>query len=134
MSVRQDLHIRQGETWQFSFVYLDEEGAAVDVSSYEGRLEIRAGFHHTTEALLASTGGNVNGTIALAADGTVTLSMSALETTGLLDDLTSLLYFGNADFCAERFVEFIYDLKLIGDGTTVRALQGKVLVEREVTR
>jgi hypothetical protein len=134
MSVRQDLHILQGATWQFSFVYLDGEGAAVDVSNYEGRLAIRADFSSSTEAYLTSTGGEVNGTITLGADGTVTLAMTAQDTTSLLDDLSELLVFGDMAYRAERFVEFIYDLKLIGDGTTVRALQGKVIVEREVTR
>ncbi|MBM2303587.1 hypothetical protein JQX14_17660 [Sulfitobacter pseudonitzschiae] len=134
MAVRQNLRIRQGETFQFAFVHLDVGGTAVDLSGYEGRLTMRADFSASSEAYLTSTGGDVQGTITLAADGTVTLDMTAGQTSALLDDLSELLIFGDRSNRAERFVEFIYDLSLIDGVVVTRALQGKVIVEREVTR
>ncbi|MBM2293755.1 hypothetical protein JQX09_17640 [Sulfitobacter pseudonitzschiae] len=95
---------------------------------------MRADFSASSEAYLTSTGGDVQGTITLAADGTVTLDMTAGQTSALLDDLSELLIFGDRSNRAERFVEFIYDLSLIDGVVVTRALQGKVIVEREVTR
>jgi hypothetical protein len=134
MSLRQNLNIRQGETFQFSFIHRDADGVAIDVSAYEGRLAIRADFSATTEAYLTSTGGDVDGTITLAANGTVTIDMSAVETAKLLDDLSELLVFGDRAYRADRFVEFLYDLKLINGTAATRAIEGKVYVEREITR
>lgn len=133
MAVRQNLRIRQGETWQFAYIHRDAAGSEVDLTNYEGRLTIRADFSGSSEAYLTSTGGDVQGTITLAADGTVTLDMTASQTSALLDDLSELLIFGDRPERTERFVEFIYDLSLIDGVVVTRALQGKVIVERGVT-
>jgi len=136
MTARQDLHIRQGETW--SHVYTKASaGAAVDLTGYTARMAIRSCLGGSMEAYLSTGADADGGSIVLGgALGTVTLAMTATQSAALagsLNDLGALLMQGaSADYA--RTAEYLYDLELIsGAGSVVRELEGRVIVHREVT-
>ena len=133
MTIRQDIELYQGGTWSFAFVYRDAQGDAVDVSGYSARMAIKAGFQSSYEAYLSSGSDADGGTIALAADGTVTISMTASQSAKMAGDLTFFIFFEPAER-VERIVRFMYDIELVSPaGVVDRALEGHFLVQREVT-
>ena len=134
MTTRQDLTIRQGETFSWTYTKLDSAGAAVDLTGYSARMAIKRTFEADEEAYLSTGADAAGGSITLGDEaGTVVLSMTAAETTALAGDLTAYI-FGVPSKSAQRYETFIYDLELVaGDGTVTRELQGRVIVEREVT-
>lgn len=129
MATRQDLHIRQGETW--SFVWTKTSGgSAVDLTGYEARMAIRRCVGGALEAYLSSEGDADGGTITLGgAAGTVTLAMTATES-GALGAAASWPW-------AERHEDretYRYDLELVSAaGAVTRELEGRVILSREVT-
>lgn len=133
MTIRQDLHIRQGESWEHAYTHRNDQGAAVDVSGYSARMSVRRSYEGGLKAYLSSGSDANGGTISLGADGKVTLSMTAKETADLEGALDHIL-FAPPVRRAERFVHLIYDLELVApDDTVDRALEGRVIVQREVT-
>ena len=133
MTIRQNLTIRQGETWSYVYTHL-AAGSPVDLTGYTARMSIRESFEGTNEAYL-STGADANGgTITLGGvAGTVTLAMTAAQSAALAGDLSSIL-FVEPRKRAERDVDFLYDLELVsGAGVVTRALEGCLRVQREVT-
>lgn len=143
MTTRQDLIIRQGETWSFVWTKKDSAGAAVNLTGYTARMSLRTDYG-AGQASYLSTGADADGgTIALGgALGTVTLSMTAAQTAALLDNFEVVLsmietgeYYGlSSRGRINSSVEFIYDLELIsGAGVVTRELEGRVCVYREVS-
>jgi len=133
MTTRQDIELPQGSTWSFAFVHRDPDGAAINVSNYSARMAIKAGFQSSYEAFLSSGSDADGGSITLAADGTVTLSMTAAQSAKMAGDLTFFIFFEPAER-VELVVHFMYDLELVSPaGAVVRALEGRFIVQREVT-
>lgn len=137
MTTRQDLNIRQGETWSFVYTKRDSAGAAVDLTGYTARMAIKAGYSGSAAAYLSTGADAAGGTIVLGgAAGTVTLSMTAAQSAALAHGVDSVL---NAMLgeCLEpegQFVTYRYDLELVsGAGAVTRELEGRVTVQREVT-
>lgn len=128
MTTRQDLPIRQGETWSHT------HSTGIDLTGYAARMAIRAGFEGSRDAYLSTGSDADGGTITLGGEaGTVVLAMTAAQTAALAGDLTYFLFVA-PEKRAERFVTFLYDLELVsGAGTVLRELQGRVILEREVT-
>jgi hypothetical protein len=135
MTIHQNLEIRQGETW--SWVYICKlNGTPVNLTDYSARMSIKQDYHVDSEAYLSTGSDADGGRITLGgALGTVTLAMTAAETTALLDDL-SYYAFVNQDKRApvQPVVEWIYDLELVApSGAVTRELEGKVRIHRNVT-
>jgi hypothetical protein len=128
VTTRQDLLIRQGET--FAHVH----NAGIDLTGYSARMAVKAGFEGSHEAYLSTGPDADGGTITLGGEaGTVTVAMTAAQASRLAGDLTYFLFVAPQQR-AERFITYIYDLKLVSPGGDVhRELQGRVIVEREVT-
>lgn len=113
MTTRQDLIIRQGETWSHTFA------TGLDLTGYVARMAIRATRNGTAEAYLSTEADALGGSIALF-DGAAVLSMTAEETAAI----------GGTD---EETV-LVYDLELVsGAGAVTRALEGRFVVLGEVT-
>jgi hypothetical protein len=135
MTIHQNLEIRQGQTW--TWVYTCKlNGTPVNLTGYSARMSIKQDFHVDSEAYLSTGSDADGGRIALGgALGTVTLSMTAAETTALLDDLSYYAFVSQdkrAPICP--VVEWIYDLELVApNGTVTRELEGKVQIFRNVT-
>ena len=87
MTIRQDLKINQGETWSWVYTHIDSTGSAIDLTGYTARMSVKTNFTGSTEAYL-STGADADGGIISLGGvvGTVTLSMTAAQTTALTDN------------------------------------------------
>lgn len=136
MAARQDLIIRQGETWSFTWTKKDSAGSAVSVAGYSARMSIRGGYGGELQAYLTDGSDADGGTITLGgALGTVVLAMTAAQTAALIDSLSSLsLCLATGTGEAASTVRFLYDLELVSAaGAVTRELEGRVIVQREVT-
>lgn len=129
MTKRQDLTIRQGETWSFVYTYVDSAGSPIDLSGFSGSFKIE---------------GYGAGSIELGgSSGTVTLSLTSAQTTAFGNE--GATGFGAyADFMeAERSgsrkaapepVERAYTVSITsGGGTVTRLLEGLVTMVKDVT-
>lgn len=131
MAIRQDIHIDQGETWSFTYTHASG-GSPVDLTGYTARMAVRDVIGGAIYAYLSTGADADGGTITLGgALGTVTLSMTAAETTSL-DDLPEILQ----PLVPQkgRVRKLIYDVEIVsGAGTVTRILEGQVVLNREVT-
>jgi hypothetical protein len=134
MTARHDLEIRQGQDWSFVYTHLDSGGSAVDLTGYSARASFKVSYEGSTEAYLSSGDDADGGSIALGgANGTVTMSMTAAQTTALLEE-PSLFAWAGKSGKVNPVEKFIYDLELVdGSGVVTRVLEGRVFIQREVT-
>lgn len=133
MSVRQDLHVRQGETWSHEYIW-NVDGSPVDLTGYSARMTVRSRLNAFAVASLTTDANTIGGTISLGgANGTITLSMTAAESTALKPAALTISDLSSKD--EPPFTTFIYDLELVApDDTVTRVLEGRVYLHAEVTR
>jgi hypothetical protein len=135
MTIHQNLKIRQGETWSFTYIY--GGSSPVDLTDYSAYMGIKTAFGSGNQAYL-STGDDANGgTITLGGEtGSITLSMTAAQTLALLENI-NYFYISeieNTDKRITPFVQWIYDLMLVApDGTVTQILEGNVMIYRNVS-
>lgn len=110
-----DLMIEQGATFSQTVTWKDANGVPVNLTGYSARMQFRPSVNAPTIYFSATSS---DGRITLnGATGTITINISAAETTG----------FG--------FVSAVYDMELqSANGVVTRLLEGGVSVSREVTR
>jgi hypothetical protein len=109
-----DITIEQGATWRTTLTVKDSTGAVVDLSGYTARMQIRPSVESTTVLLELAT---ADGITITGPAGQIALVISAAATTGI------------------AWTGAVYDLELTAPGGDVtRLLQGRVAVDREVTR
>jgi hypothetical protein len=113
---RYKLDIQQGATLSLTATWTDSTGAAVNLTGYTARMQVRSAYDATTTILSLTSGagditlGGSAGTIAITASATVTAALTA-PWTG------------------------VYDLELVsGGGVVTRLLEGPATVSPEVTR
>lgn len=130
MTVRQDLTIRQGATWTFTFTKTSG-GSPVDLTGYAARMAIRRTVGATLEAYLSSEADANGGSLALGgAAGTITASMTAAQSAALGSETWSAL----VPQTISPEDTYRYDLELVSPaGVVTRELEGRVLLYREVT-
>jgi hypothetical protein len=132
----QDLEIRQGSTFSFSFVAKDIAGSPIDLTGYSARMSIKRDLRSTETSYLATSSGT-NGTISLGTtNGLVTISMTAAQT-DIMDESDWFYWImsGEPELPLDPYVEFLYDLELVsGAGVVSCPIQGKVNLWRAVTR
>jgi hypothetical protein len=123
--------IEQGTTVDFTIEYKDSNGLPIDLSGYEGRMQIRNNpggnvLYGSLTSTLDACGSGLNFTPKV---GTNILPPSS-GSIGVFISATSSSLF--------NFDKAYYDLELIsGSGTcqrVVRLLQGKIKLSKEVTR
>lgn len=108
-----DLLIYQGATFTKNLLYKDSDGNDVDLSGFTARMQIREDYE--TPVLIELT--TQNGRITLNnPTGNIRLSISAEDTEEL------------------SFARARYDLELVDNGVVKRLVQGRVRLDREVTR
>lgn len=113
LAARYDLTIEQGATFALVMFYQDDAGAAVDLTGYTARMQLRKTDHtgHTELELTTE-----NGRIAIdGARGQISLSIAAADTTALVNS-------------------GVYDLEIVQGATVQRILEGSYTVSPEVTR
>lgn len=110
-----DMVVDQGATLSRVITWKDPAKTPINVTGYTARMQVRPELASTTVTLELTTG---NGRIALGgAAGTVTLTVSAADTTALVPG------------------RYVYDLELVsGSGIVYRLLMGNFVVRGEVTR
>jgi len=117
-----DIIIEQGSTWSMQMLIEDiVAGVATprDLTGYTGAMKIKASASSTTELASAS--------FALSAtpiDGKFTLSLSALQTSGIPTT--------GATFNA--YADYVYDVTLTSGGVTKRIVNGLARVSPGVTK
>ena len=109
-----DITIEQGATFTLSLTWKDSTGAAVNITGYTARMQVRENYEsESTLVSLTSAGGDI---VLGGALGTIAVTIAA--------SVTQLL----------QLEEAVYDLELVNGATVTRLLQGKATVSREVTR
>jgi hypothetical protein len=119
--------IEQGATTKFEVQYNDDDGTPIDLTSYQGRMQIRsdyADFDSTLYATLSSS---------LAVDGTG-LNLRGIDGSKELTSGSIGVIISSAITETFDFDEGVYDLELVTGTNVTRLLQGKVKISREVTR
>lgn len=126
MTVRQDLHVRQGETWSFTHTH------SASLTGYSARMSVRTAFSDGSLAYLTTGPDADGGTIAID-DTAITLSMTDAESTNLMtNELYPLLPQSRGP--VERFETLIYDLEVVSPaGAVTRLLEGHLVFERGAT-
>lgn len=114
MAGRYTINVDQGSTWNLALTYRDSNGAAVNLTGYTARMQVRPALESATITATLTT---ENGGIALGgAAGTIALTLSATATAAI----TAATY--------------VYDLELVTGSTVTRIVEGDFIVRREVTR
>lgn len=107
------IKIEQGATFSLTLTYKDSNDAAINLTGYSARLQMRKNINDssTVVSLTESSGLTLGG-----AAGTIVITISA-TTTASLDP-----------------AEGVYDLEIETGGVVTRLLSGTYEVSREVTR
>ena len=115
--------IEQGTTFERVFKYKDENGAPVDLTGYDVRMQIRSSYDSAVLASLTSGSG----------DFVVSVPPDAAE--GVTDKNQIKLTISANNTAAYTFDQALYDIELeSGTGVVTRLLQGKIKLSREVTK
>lgn len=110
-----NIRVPQGTTYRHEFSYVDEAGAAVDLTNYTARCQFRETLESTTPFFDATT-----------ANGKIEIT----PLTGLI-----VLEVPHEDSSAFTILKGFYDIEIIAPNSDViRVVQGRVTVDREVTR
>lgn len=110
---RYDLTIEQGATFTLSMFYQDDAGAAVDLTGYSARMQLRSAVASTDVALSLTT---ENGRIAIdGARGLIALTILAADTATISG-------------------AGVYDLEVVLGATVHRIMEGSYTINPEVTR
>ena len=123
MADDQDFNAEQGATWRVQLYWEDESEVAVDLTGYTARMQIRRRVTDTNELLELTT---ENGGIVLGA------------TPGGSSPYNILLEVDAADMAdlpaTPQDHRWYYDLELVNGTDVTRLLQGRFIVDPEVTR
>lgn len=113
-----NITIEQGATFTMPITYKDEYGAAVNLSGYTARMQIRTSAQGQVMATPTVT-------ITDAAAGEITVSMTVSETSALL--VTGASH--------SNLTQCVYDLELVASaGEVIRLLNGICWISPEVTK
>ena len=114
MASKYNIKLDQGSDYALSITYKDPTGNVVDLSGYTARMHVRQTYSTPSTIITLTT---ENGRIELGgANGTINLSIDAANTANLP--------ISNA----------VYDLELVGGSSVNRLIEGKFVVNPEVTR
>ena len=129
MTARQDLKVNQGADFAHVHTALDSAGAARDLTGFTARLVAKSFLGGQAVAFLSTEPDTIDGTITLGgAAGTISLAMTAEQTSALYDNLWPRPY------SADHFIYYIYDLELVsGAGAVERILEGRMPLHRGVS-
>ena len=119
--------IEQGTTIKLEFAYKDSNGNAIDLTGYNGRMQIRPDFadNTTTSYIYLSS--------SLATDGT---GLNFSGSTGLNPPTSGTigLFISAVSSSALDFDSALYDIEIESGSIVTRLLQGTIKLSREVTR
>lgn len=137
---RQDLHVRQGATFQQTLTW-KVNGAAVNVTGFTARMDVRRGIREVLEAQITTENGKI---VLGGALGTIQLNFSPTE---LIEPLYAFLYNELVDEQSQgigvgsmrkppisRMLKLFYDIELTSPaGAVERPFEGPLYLHREIT-
>lgn len=136
LPLRQNLDIRQGETWSFQFTVRDAAGVAIDLTGYSARMGIAQDRCSLSPSYLSTVVGEATaGVIVLGgAAGTVALSMTAAQTLGM--DEADWFYGFQREACSSSsLLQLLYDVNLTSPlGVATRVMEGQITFYRSISR
>lgn len=106
--------IEQGATWTRDFIWTDSSGTAIDLTGYTARMQGRASVQ-STATIFSLTSSPAAGIVITAAQGKVTVTLTATETANLP--------------CGG-----VYDLELVNGAVVTRLVEGSFILSSEITR
>jgi hypothetical protein len=117
--------IEQGATYQVEIQYKDSNNLPIDLSGYNGRMQIRPSIDSTTVYVALSSSLNADGS-GLNFSGSNGTTSPTSGSIGIFISATSssLLTFASG----------VYDLEIQTGSLVTRLLQGNVQLSKEVTR
>jgi hypothetical protein len=121
--------IEQGATTNFEIQYKDSNGAPIDLTGYQARMQIRPTVDSTTVYLALSSSLNSDGT-----------GLNLSGSNGAIPPTSGSIgiYIASCTSSMLNFDQAVYDLEIYsGSGAcpfTVRLLEGQVKLSKEVTR
>lgn len=128
---RYSFTIEQGTTVEFELQYKDSDGNPIDLTGFSGKLQIRPDFADNTSNVYLTLSSSLN------SDGTG-LNFNGLDGTKPLQSGSIGVVIASCTSSLLDFDEARYDLEIYsGSGDcpyTVRILEGKVRLSKEVTR
>jgi hypothetical protein len=111
-----DIDLEQGSTYSTVFTYTDSNSAAVNLTGFTARMQVRSVYSVTGPAISLTTNGG-GGIVLGGAAGTVTVTVSATVSASLVPK------------------NYVYDIELVSSGGVVtKLIRGKMKVLPEVTR
>jgi hypothetical protein len=116
--------IEQGATTNFQINWTDESGSAIDLTGYQGRMQIRTSYESSPLLSLSSS---------LKADGTG-INLSGSNGTTPLASGSIAVYISAASSSLLEFGEALYDLEMVKANEVTRLLEGKVKLSKNVTK
>ena len=117
--------IEQGATYQVEIQYRDSNNVAIDLSGYNGRMQIRPSIDSTTVYVALSSSLNSDGT-GLNFSGSNGTTPPTSGSIGIFISATSSSLL--------TFPAGVYDLEIQSGSIVTRLLQGNVQLSKEVTR
>lgn len=117
--------IEQGSTLSLELQYKDQNGNPIDLTNYNGRMQIRPDVASSTVYITLSS--------SLQADGTG-LNFSGSNGTTPPTSGSIGMYISAASSSALTFDQAVYDLEIYSGSYVSRILEGQVKLSKEVTR
>lgn len=122
---RYSFTIEQGATTSFQLQYSDSDGNPVDLTGYHARMQIRETIPSTVVICNLSS--------SLDSDGTG-LNLSGSSGTLPLASGSIGVYISAASSSNFDFDSAVYDIELVDGSEVVRLVQGRIKLDKEVTR
>jgi thiamine pyrophosphokinase len=114
MASKYNIKLDQGSDYDLSITYKDPSGNSINLAGYTARMDVRVTYSTPSTIIELTT---ENGMISIdSANGTINLSIDAANTANLP--------ISNA----------VYDLELVSGSSVNRLIEGKFVVNPEVTR
>lgn len=113
-----DFECEQGATFKHTITYKDSNDAAIDLTGYSARMDVRYARSKNSDAVIQLNASNSRCVISDSINGKIKLIIASNDT----DDLTP--------------GEYWYDLEILSSATppvVERVLEGKFIVDPEVT-
>lgn len=125
MTVRQNLKVQAGADWSYTYTH------TADLTGYSARAAVKQAYYDSEEVYF-STGADADGGSISISGADVTLSMTAAQSADVLSNITYGAALGSPE--KRQYETFMYDLEVVSPlGVVTRVMQGKFIVEREVT-
>jgi hypothetical protein len=125
---RYSFTIEQGATFQLELIYKDSNQTPINLSGYNGRMQIRPTVDSTTVYLTLSSSLNADGT---------GLNFSGSSGTNPPSSGSIGIYISSCTSSLLNFTNAYYDLEIYSGSNcpyTVRLIEGQVQLSKEVTR